>query len=436
MQFYRFNARQFLTNTFLCVSIASTVASPLSAADKDWPQWRGPNRDGRAADQRLLSQWPEEGPKLAWQFDNAGFGFSSVAIQDGKLFTQGKVDNRIVALCLDAKTGKEIWRKDYADGDAKDKYSTGWGDGPRSTPTIDGDRVYFLSDLGTLACLNASNGEITWSVNFVEDFGGSVPTWGYSESVLIDGDKVIATPGGPALLVGLDKKTGKKVWESKKGYEAQYVSVVKANFDGIPTYVTASKPGLIGIHAITGEELFTNPKTGNGTAVIPTPIIAGNRIYHSSGYGAGNVALDISKSAEGLDAKEVYHFNRQSMESHHGGYVLDQGTIYGFSKAMRGVWMAQDLATGDVLWNKKIGSSSSGSIAYADGMLYCYDDSEGVCYLAKATKDGWEELGKVKLPSTTVFDRQRGAIWTHPVIADGKLFIRDHEKLFAFDIAK
>ena len=427
-----FRVRRLLLCSLACLSVATNIL----AAEQDWPQWRGPNRDGRAAAQNLLPTWPENGPPLAWQFGQTGFGFSSVAIQGGKLFTQGKIDNRIVAICLDAKTGKEIWQKDYADGNSEGKYSTGWGDGPRSTPTIDGNLVYFLSDLGTLACLNAKGGEIVWSVDFVKDFGGAVPTWGYSESVLIDGDKVIASPGGPNFLVGLDKKTGKKVWESKKGYEAQYVSIVKADFHGVPTYVTASKPGLVGIHAATGEELFSNPKTGNGTAVIPTPIISGNRIYHSSGYGAGNVALDITKSGDGLDAKEIYHFNRQSMESHHGGYVLDQGTIYGFSKAMRGVWMAQDLATGDVLWNKKLGSTSSGSIAYADGLLYCYDDSEGVCYLAKATKEGWEELGKVTLPSTTVFDRKRGAIWTHPVIADGKLFIRDHEKLFAFNIAK
>lgn len=423
---------RLFAGSFVCISLAGAT----SAADRDWPQWRGPNRDGRAAQQNLLKSWPENGPKIAWEFDQAGFGYSAVAIDNGKLFTQGKIDNRTVAICLNVNTGNKIWQKDYADADATDKYSTGWGDGPRSTPTIDGNRAYFLADLGTLACLNTDNGEILWSVNFVSDFGGAIPTWGYSESVLIDGDKVIATPGGPNFLVGLDKATGKKIWESKKGYEAQYVSIVKANFHGVPTYVTASKPGIIGIHAITGEELFSNPKTGNQTAVIPTPIVEDNKIYHSSGYGAGNVALEITKAGDGLDATEVYHFNRQSMESHHGGYVLDQGTIYGFSKSMRGVWMAQDLATGDVLWNKKIGSSRSGSIAYADGMLFCYDDAEGICYLAKATKDGWQELGKVTLPSQTNFDRKQGAIWSHPVIADGKLFIRDHEKLFAFDIAK
>ena len=198
--------------------------------------------------------------------------------------------------------------------------------------------------------------------------------------------------------------------------------------------MTATKPGLIGIHAETGEELFNVPKTGNPTAVIPTPIVSGNRIYHSSGYGAGNVAIDIKVENGKLIAETVYAKNKESMENHHGGYVLHEGTIFGFSRAFRGVWMAQDLKTGDVLWSKKVGSGKSGSIGFADGMLYCYDDGDGICYLAKPSKTGWEPAGQVKLPEITAMDRKKGAIWAHPVIADQKLFIRDQEKLFAFDI--
>lgn len=429
--------RRYALTALLASSFcASSFCAPMQAEDLGWPQWRGPHRDGRAAPQELLDSWPENGPQLLWQSNDGGFGFSTPTVKNDKLYTLGKIGDRVAAICIDAKTGKKVWETSFADGNANDKYNTGWGDGPRGTPTIDGDRLYALSDLGILACLDLQSGKIQWSVDFVKDFGGKIPTWGYSESVLIDGDKVIATPGGPNFLVGLDKETGKKVWESKSSHEAQYASIIKADFEGIPTYVTAAKEGLIGTNAITGEELFVNAKTGNQTAVIPTPIVSGNRIYHSSGYGAGNAAVEIKREGSKLIATEIYHNNRQSMENHHGGYILDNGTIYGFSRAMRGVWMAQDLATGDVLWNQKVGTSRSGSIAYADGKLICYDDGEGICYLAEASKDGWKSAGELKIPETTTYDRKQGAIWSHPIVADGKLIIRDHEKLFAYNIAK
>jgi outer membrane protein assembly factor BamB len=425
-----------LPRKFLGCVLSLGLVGQAFAADGDWPQWRGPNRDGRSASQSLLKAWPESGPKLAWSYSDTGMGYSSVAVAGGKIYTLGKIDNRAVAICLDSKTGQKVWSTDFANGKVEKEYNTNWGDGPRSTPTIDGDHVYCLSDLGVLACLDRNTGKVVWSKDFIAEFGSKYPTWGFSESVLIDGDKVIATPGGKAFLVGFNKKTGEKVWESKNSYDAQYVSIIKADFDGVPTYVTAAKEGLIGTHALTGEELFKSAKTGNPTAVIPTPIIQGNRIYHSSGYGAGNVALDIAKDGDKLVANQAYAANKESMENHHGGYVLHDGTIFGFSRAYRGVWMAQDFKTGDVLWYKKVGNSRSGSIGFADGMLYCYDDGEGICYLAKPSKEGWESVGQVKLPETTSLDRKQGAIWAHPVIADGKLFIRDLEKLFAFDISQ
>ncbi len=427
---------RFSVRTVLSLLLGSGSLGTVMGVEGDWPQWRGPDRDGRAAPQKLLDTWPADGPKLAWSFLDAGAGFSSIAVADGQLFTLGKIGNRTVAICLDANTGKKIWEQDFADAEVGKTYSTGWGDGPRSTPTIDGDRIYCLADLGTFACLDRATGKVLWTRDFVKEFGGKVPQWGYSESVLIDGDKVIATPGGPNFLVGFNKMTGEKVWESKNSYEAQYASILKGNFEGIPAYVTAAKPGLIAVHAETGEELFVNSKTGNQTAVIPTPIISGNRIYHSSGYGAGNVAVDVKREGDTLVATEVFAASRQSMENHHGGFVLHDGTIFGFSRAMRGVWMAQDLKTGEVLWHKKVGSAASGSIAFADGNLYCYDDADGTCYLAKASKTGWEPVGQVKLPEQTAIDRGRGAIWSHPVVAANKLFIRDLDKLFAFEIGE
>jgi len=423
----------------LLAGLLAVTTLPLAsyAEDGDWAQWRGPGRDGIAGKQNLLQSWPEGGPKLAWKYEAAGVGFSSSAISNGKLYTIGQRGEDSVAICLDAASGKELWVQRIDRGTKSDDYLTGWGGGPRSTPTIDGDLAYFLSDLGELACLKTSDGSKVWSKNLIKDFGGGVPQWGCSESVLIDGDKLVCTPGGKSFLVGLNKKTGEKVYESK-GFEdgAQYVSIMKASVGGIPIYVTASKSGLVAFHAQTGDHQFTSPTTGNKTAVIPTPIIVGDQIYHSSAYKAGNSLVKLSAESGKVKMEEVYHLDKESMENHHGGYVLHEGTIYGFTNALRGVWVAQDLKTGNILWNHKTGKARSGSIAFADGMLYCYDDSEGICYLAAPSRDGWQEKGSVKLPKEWSGDRQRGAIWAHPVVAGQKLFIRDQELIYAFDIAR
>jgi hypothetical protein len=193
---------------------------------------------------------------------------------------------------------------------------------------------------------------------------------------------------------------------------------------------------MVAFDAKTGEHQFTSPTTGNKTAVIPTPIIVGDQVYHSSAYKAGNTLVKLSSQGGKVTADEIYHFDKESMENHHGGYVLNEGTIYGFTSALRGAWVAQDLKTGNILWNHKTGKTRSGSIAMADGMLYCYDDSEGVCYLVAPSRDGWQEKGSVKLPSEWSGDRQRGAIWAHPVIAGQKLIIRDQDLIYAFDIAR
>ena len=407
----------------------------VTSADGDWKQFRGPNRDGRAAPQALLKSWPESGPKLAWSFENAGIGYSSVSVENELLFTMGKREQESQLICLNSKNGKEIWSASLGRGTKSDDYLTGWGDGPRSTPTIDGEFVYALSDVGDLGCFQKVSGKKVWAVNLVSDLGGSIPKWGYSESVLIDGDRLIVTPGGKSLLVGLDRKTGAKIWSSKFGAGAQYVSVVKHEFGGVPVYLTACDSGLVGIHCESGDMLFQNGATGNGVAVIPSPIVSGDIVYHSSAYKAGNAAVRITVAGGKLEAKQIYHETKENMENHHGGYVLENNAILGFSKSLRGVWMAQDLPTGKVLWSKRIGNGTSGSIAIADGLIYCYDDRDGICYLAKASRTGWETLGQVALPAQTASDRKQGAIWAHPVIADQKLIIRDQERIYAFDIA-
>lgn len=422
-------------------AVAAAVFSlPFAACSfgdtTDWPQWNGPLRDGHAAGQKLLEKWPEGGPKLLWTFKNAGSGYSSSSIANGSLYSIGASGSDCNVFSLDTKTGEQLWSQKIDRASVDGDYLHGWGGGPRSAPTVHNGKVYALSDLGTLAALDAKSGKIDWSVNLVTEFGGKVPKWGYSESPLIDGDRVIVTPGGTNFLVGLDINTGKKIFSSDSiDAPAHYVSVVKSNFQGKPVYVTASQPGLLGIDAISGKKLFENAATGNPTAVIPTPIVSGDMVYHTSAYGAGNALVRVEADGAGLSAKQIYHEKAKSMENHHGGVVLLDGVIYGFSKADGGVWMAQDLESGKVLWSQKVGRNASGSIALADGLLYCYSDKEGKCILAEPNRDGWKPRGEFALPEQTSSDRGKGAIWAHPVIANQKLFIRDQELIYAYDLA-
>jgi outer membrane protein assembly factor BamB len=424
--------RSVIFAIFLSIPITGGVFGDST----DWPQWNGPLRDGHAAEQKLLEKWPEGGPKLLWTFKNAGAGYSASSIADGKLFSIGATEKDCNVFCLDAKTGEQLWSQRIDRASVDGDYLHGWGGGPRSAPTVHNGKVYALSDLGTLAVLDAKSGKVDWSVNLVSDFGGKVPKWGYSESPLIDGDRVIVTPGGKNFLIGLDLKNGKQNFSSESmDVPAHYVSVVKGNFQGKPVYVTASQPGLFGIDAVSGKKLFENAASGNPTAVIPTPIVKGDLVYHTSAYGAGNVLVRIEADGAGMAAKQIYHEKAKSMENHHGGVVLLDGVIYGFSKADGGVWMAQDLESGKVLWSQKVGRNASGSIALADGLLYCYSDKEGKCILAAPNRTGWKPLGEFALPEQTSSDRGKGAIWAHPVIANQKLFIRDQELIYAYDIA-
>ncbi len=414
------------------------VLSPFSFADEgDWPQWRGPGRDGHAADQALKQSWIKNEPKLKWTFASAGRGYSAVAIVDGRLYTMGSHDGKCFAICMDTKSGEQVWEQEVSRESTGDDYNHGWGGGPRSTPTVDGDQVFVISDIGTVAALSKSDGKLQWSKNFVEDFGGKIPVWGYSESVLIDGNRVVVTPGESNFMVALDRKTGETVWQSKGvNAPAQYVSIMKGTVGDRSFYVTASKPGLFAFDTASGEQLFSDSTTGNTVAVIPTPVLTKEFLYHTSDYGAGNTLLKIKSTGSGLETETVYNLAGKSMMNHHGGVVLHDGVIYGCTKANGGVWMAQDFMTGETLWEQKLRPNKSGSVCFADGRLYCYNDEEGTIVLVEPSRDAWKPLGTLALPRKTSLPRDKGAIWAHPVIANQTLFIRDQDLIFAFDIAK
>ncbi len=422
----------------LAVVVASVIQiGHLSAGDADWPQWRGPARDGHAAPQSLLQDWPEGGPKLKWEFRGAGIGYTAPAIVNDKLFTMGTKGDQCFAMCVQAGSGQLIWETPVSRASSEADYAHGWGGGPRSTPTVDGDHVYVLSDVGVLACLQVGDGKLVWSVDFVAQFGGSIPKWGYSESVLIDGDRVLGTPGGANFVVGLDKRTGTKLFGSVNYDDAaQYVSIIKHTYQGTAFYVTAGKKGVVGIDCQTGNILFTDSATANDVAVIPTAVAKDDLIYHTSDYGAGNTLLRLTANEGKVSADSVYHLNAKSMQNHHGGVVLVDNVIYGFTKTNGGEWMAQDLQSGDTLWSEKLRPNRSGAISYADNRLYCYNDEEGSVILVEPSRSGWKAHGKLTLPEKTKIDRGSGAIWAHPTIANQTLYLRDQDLIFAFDIAR
>jgi outer membrane protein assembly factor BamB len=408
-----------LTPLLVFVAIAGFSSSSLLANNFDWPQWRGPDRSDVSKETGLLKTWPEGGPKQVWLYKNAGNGYSGPAIANGKLFILGTRAGNEILLVLDANTGKEILATKL--GAVLDN---NWGDGPRGTPTVDGDRVYAMSGMGDLVCVKIADGQILWQTS-MEDLGGERPNWGYTESVLVDGTQVVCTPGGSkGALAALDKMTGKVLWQSKEFTEpAHYSSIVPAQINGLPQYVQRTEKAVIGISPRDGKLLWQTSFPGR-TAVIPTPIVRGNDVYVTAGYGAGCKLVRIEP---GNKVTEVYQ--NKVMKNHHGGVILVGDHLYGYADPG---WACQEFKTGDLVWNhRKFGK---GAIGYADGMLYCLEESSGTVALIEASPEGWKEHGRFTLAPQTKIRSSSGRIWTHPVISNGKLYLRDQDLIHCYDV--
>ena len=407
---------------FVVVAAMAVVSlGNVRAASFDWPQWRGPDRSDVSKETGLLKKWPAEGPKRAWLYENAGNGYSGPAIANGKYFTIGTRDNNECVLALDANTGKEIWAaKIGAELDNR------WGGGPRGTPTVDGDRVYALSGKGDLACINIADGKVVWTAS-MNALGGRTPDWGYTESVLVDGDKVVCTPGGSkGALAAFNKANGKEVWRSTDFTDgAQYASIIPADINGQRQYIQLTMKHLAGISAKDGKLLWTSDWPGR-TAVIPTPIYRDSHVYISSGYGVG---CKLVKIEAGDKATTVYE--NKVMKNHHGGVILVGDHLYGYSDGLG--WVCQDFKSGDQVWAER-SKLGKGAIAFADGMLYCLDERSGTVVLIEASPKGWSEHGRFKLDPQTKIRSPQGAIWTHPVISNGKLYLRDQDLIYCYDI--
>jgi outer membrane protein assembly factor BamB len=389
----------------------------------DWPQWRGPQRDGISRETGLLKQWPTGGPSRLWLSDAVGLGYSGMAVVGDTLYTMGSHGDVERLTAVSVADGALKWSTDIGP-----TLSNGWGDGPRGTPTVDGDRVYTISGKGRLVCAAAADGKVLWQVELVGDLGGKTPNWGYTESPLVDGDRVVCTPGGrKGAIAAFNKLDGKLLWQSEEFTDgAQYASVISADLNGVRQYIQLTQQSLVGVNANTGAVLWKTDWPGK-TAVIPTPILKDNHIYVTSGYGVGCMLVTI-----GLDNEVTKVYENQLMKNHHGGVILVGDHLYGYSDGLG--WLCQDLMSGERVWNEK-NALGKGCLTCADGMLYLQDERSGDIVLIEASPEGWAEHGRFTLEPQTEQRNPKGKIWTHPTVADGKLYLRDQELLFCFDVA-
>ena len=417
------------------------------ATAADWPQWRGPNRDGVSQETGLLKEWPKAGPKLAWKATLGGVGYSSPVVVGGRVYLTAAEDGdkglKEFAICLGAKDGKPVWKVELPSSDGG--YSTSWGSGPRSTPTIDGDLIYILGARGDLSCRKTADGSAVWAVSLTKDFGGNIPGWGYSESVLIDGDKLVCTPGGNrGTILALDKKTGKKLWQSADPDDkenkhslrdsAAYASIMLVTVGDVRMYVTQTASAAVGVNSADGKLLWRLADLKRAIAVIPTPVVADNLVFFTSGYGAGCEIIKLEAAADGT-VKATAEYRSPAIANHHGGIIRIGDHLYGHTDR-NGRWFCYEFKKGgeDMVWDT--GALDKGSLTVADGMLYCYGERKGTCVLAEASPEVWKEKGRIEIPEKSKFPRRSGLIWTHPVVANGKLYLRDHELLFCYEVAK
>jgi outer membrane protein assembly factor BamB len=410
-------------------AIAADAAknNSLASAGPSWPQWRGPNRDGISSETGLLRSWPEEGPKLVWQVEGMGKGMSSVAVANGKIYTLGQIKGDTNLVAVDQATGKQLWTLPVGPGQ------------PNCTPTIDGELAFALGREGDLVCCNAETGKEIWRKNFGKDFGGKMMSgWGYSESPLVDGDRLICTPGAPdAEIMALNKRTGDVIWKSAapsdwggtRGKEgAAYSSIVVSNGAGVKQYVQLTGRGIVSVAADDGRVLWTYNKVANGTANIPTPIVIDDYIFCSSGYGTGAALLQLSKEGSGVVADEKYFLKADEMQNHHGGMVRVGDYIYCGHGHNNGFPWCVEWKTGKRMWPQTRGAGEgSAAVLYADGLLF-FRYENGEMALIEADPKEYKLVSHFKLASV------KGRSWPHPVIVDGKLYIRDQDSLLCYDV--
>lgn len=387
----------------------------------DYPQWRGTARDGISTETGLLKDWPKEGPALLWKNDQIGHGYSTPSVANGKIYLISDRDKKESVLALDAKEGKELWSVELG--------GVGVNRGPqypgsRSTPTVDGDRVYCLGSDGDLLCLDAKSGAVHWKRNYRTDFNGKMGSWAYSESPLVDGELLICTPGGEtATLAALNKNTGETVWTSPVpgGDAASYASPIVAKTADVKQYIQFVHNGLVGVDAATGKFLWRDDRTKDQMSNIDTPIFHGGMAWSAgSRTPGGAVQLTIEQG----DVKATPVYAEIKLAGGIGGAVLVGDHLFIANKVLT----CAEFATGKILWQERgIGSAS---ICFADDRLYLHGHVDGSVALVEANPAGYKEHGRFTPP----IEASKNSAWTYPVVANGCLFIRDQGNLLCYDV--
>ncbi len=408
--------------------LAACVSSALSADGAGWFQWRGPQRDGISTDKGLLKEWPEGGPKLLWKATGLGLGYSTVSVIGDRLYTMGEKGDANFLIALNAKDGKPVWTTRVGKAGAP-----GWGGfaGPRAQPTVDGDLVFGIGQYGEVVCVSTDGGREIWRKSYIDDFGGEVPEWGFAGMPLVDGDQVIVMPGGKdGDLAALNKKTGERIWQSKELTDSiHYSSPIVAEIGGVRQYIQLTDAHVAGIAAKDGKLLWAAERKG-ATAVIPTPIYSHGYVYVSSSYGSGSDCFKVTARDGKFSVESVY--SNKVMVNHHGGVIQVGPNVYGYSDSKG--WTCQDLRTGKAVWQEK-GKLGKGSLTFADGMFYLRSeegkDGKGTVALIEASPDGYKEHGRFDQPNLSGKNT-----WPHPVIIDGRLYLRDQDVLLCYSVKK
>jgi len=389
----------------------------MAATEPDWPQWRGPERNGISKETGFAKAWPPAGPKKLWSLKDLGDGYGTVAIKGNRIYLQAGKGSDSSVYAFNRADGKILWNKKLSTKGGNDR-----GDGPRATPTIDGDKMYVLNETGELACMDAGDGNFIWRKNILQEYNGKNPHWLLSESPLVDGKVLYVTPGGPdATIVALDKATGKTIWTSKGLSDpAGYSSCIAVTVAGVKCIATLTAKAGVGVRASDGKPMWHYEAAANRTANIATAIFNDNRIYYTSAYGTGGGLLSLKAEGGEVKMEEVY-FNKDMM-NHHGGVVLVDGYLYGFSNA---ILTCMEFSTGKVKWRER--SVGKGSLTYADGMLFLLGEKY-VVGLAEASPDAYKEKGRFEIEDLGL------PSWAHPVVCGGKMYIRNQGNLACYDV--
>ncbi len=436
------------------LALFSAAAMTVAAQSFDWPQWQGPDRNATSKEAGLLKQWSKDGPPLAWKIQGLGGGYGAPSVAAGRMFGMSSRGEDEVVWARSEADGKEVWGARL--GPALTEGAPQGKEGAGCAPTVDGERLYVLGLGGDLACLQVQDGKIVWRRSVANDFGGILPTWRYNESPLVDGDKVVCTPGGKdATIVALNKLTGETIWKTavtepsggssggpgggrgggRPGFRdsgASYSSAIAIDFGGQREYVQFTSKALVGVAASDGKFLWRYDRPANRMGIhCSTPIYQEGLVFAASAYGAGGGLVRLGKDGNGgIKADEVWF--SKNMENHHGGVLVLDGCLYGSNGGNGGGYLVcLDFATGDVLWNERDADKrrvTKGSVALADGRIY-YRTEEGTVLLVEPSRKEYLERGRFEQP-----DRTKQPAWTHPVIANGRLYIRDQDTLFSYNV--